>query len=135
MKKRLISLITALSLILCAVAPISVTAASPYESAVTLSNVAASDWMSAIRGETKLTEITIPGTHDSCARKFKNDAFVSSAAKCQALNIPQQLDAGIRFLDIRCEVDPSTYSVWTVHRSVECWDGNEYFFLDFVFKF
>ena len=135
MKKRLISLITALSLILCAVAPISVKAASPYESAVTLSNVAASDWMSAIRGETKLTEITIPGTHDSCARKFKNDAFVSSMAKCQALNIPQQLDAGIRFLDIRCEVDPSTYSVWTVHGSADCWDGDEYFFLDFVFQF
>jgi len=134
MKRRIISLITALALTALIWAPLSVTAASQYETAVTLGNVASYEWMKAIRGETKLTEITIPGTHDSCARKFNNDWLVSSTAKCQSLNIPGQLDAGIRYLDIRCEVDSSTYSVKTVHGSADCWDGDDYYYLDFVFQ-
>lgn len=134
MNKRIISLLTVLTLIAALLQPIGIIAASPYETAVTLNNVASYEWMKAIRGETKLTEITIPGTHDSCARKFNNDWIVSGTAKCQSLNIPSQLDAGIRFLDVRCEVDPSTYSVRTVHGSADCWDGDDYYYLDFVFQ-
>lgn len=139
MKKRLLSLFLSFVLVLTAAlsAPFSAAAASSTEQAVLLSSVATSDWMSAIRGETKLTEITIPGTHDSCARKFANeDAFgiTSGIAKCQSLNITEQLNAGIRYLDIRCEVDSSTYSIKTVHGSVDCWNGNDYYYLDYVFQ-
>ena len=134
MKRRIISLITVMTLVFSIWAPLCATAASQYETAVTLNNISASEWMKAIRGETKLTEITIPGTHDSCARKFNNDWLVSSTAKCQSLNITEQLNAGIRFLDIRCEVDSSTYSVKTVHGSADCWDGDTYYYLDFVFQ-
>ena len=134
MKRKITSLIIVFSLLFSLLTTIGVTAASEYETAVTLDNVASYEWMKAIRGETKLTEITIPGTHDSCARKFNNDWIVSGTAKCQSLNIPGQLDAGIRFLDIRCEVDSSTHSVWTVHGSADCWDGDDYYWLDFVFQ-
>ncbi len=139
MKRKVLSLILSAALLLSAAfsAPFSSAAASPLETATSLSTVAASDWMSAIRGETKLTEITIPGTHDSCARKFANEdifGITSGVAKCQSLNITEQLNAGIRFLDIRCEVDSSTYSIKTVHGSVDCWNGNDYYYLDFVFQ-
>lgn len=139
MHKRLAAVLLSLTILITAVCPCGapVFAASSYETATLLSEVATSDWMSAIRGETKLTEITIPGTHDSCARKFANeDAFgiMSGIAKCQSLNITEQLNAGIRFLDIRCEVDSSTYSIKTVHGSVDCWNGNDYYYLDFVFQ-
>ncbi len=134
MKKRIISFLTAISLIVALLSPLRIGASSLYESAVTLENVSSSEWMKAIRGETFLTEITIPGTHDSCARKFDNDWLVSSTAKCQSLNITEQLNVGVRFLDIRCEVDSSTYSVKTVHGSADCWDGNDYYYLDFVFQ-
>ena len=132
MKKKIISLVLTLILILTLVPPIGIGAASQYETAVTLENVPTYEWMKAIRGETKLTEITIPGTHDSCARKFSN-SVVTSVAKCQSMNIPEQLNAGIRFLDVRCECD-SNHSVKTVHGSADCWDGNDYYYLDFVFQ-
>lgn len=103
-----------------------------------LAEVSSSDWMSVILDGTKLTEITIPGTHDSCARKFKTNVFTEAAinavSKCQSLNITEQLNAGIRWLDVRCEVDASTYSVKTVHGSTDCWNGDDYYYLDYVFQ-
>ena len=134
--KRLLSLCFALLLALSVLPPMTATAVSAGQ-AVTLDSVALSDWMSAIRGETNITELTVPGTHDSCARKFANEdifGFTSRIAKCQSLNITEQLNAGVRFLDIRCEVDSSTHSVKTVHGSVDCWNGNDYYYLDFLFR-
>lgn len=55
-------------------------------------------WMSNIPDETLLSNITIPGTHDSCATS--NIPFV----RTQYLSITKQLEAGIRFLDLRCRV-------------------------------
>lgn len=56
------------------------------------------NWMGSIANERNLAAISIPGTHDSGAR-FEP---IGGTAKCQDLTIAQQLDAGIRFLDIRC---------------------------------
>ncbi|KAK7743164.1 hypothetical protein SLS53_004249 [Cytospora paraplurivora] len=52
-------------------------------------------WMGAIDDDKWLSNITIPGTHDSCARS--NVPFV----RTQYLSIAQQLALGIRFLDLR----------------------------------
>ena len=58
------------------------------------------DWMSAIDDETKINAISIPGTHDSCALYEPID----SVAKCQDYTVADQLDMGVRFLDLRCFV-------------------------------
>lgn len=131
--KRLLTVLLALLLAMTTLSPLTVNAAAPGEQAVALESVSLSNWMSAIRGETNITEITVPGTHDSCARKFKQ-SYVDFIAKCQSLNITEQLNAGVRFLDVRCEVDSSTHSVKTVHGSVDCWNGNDYYYLDFLFQ-
>ena len=55
------------------------------------------DWMAALPDETPLSDIVLPGTHDS-ATQYVQLAFFS---KCQSLSIAQQLDAGFRYLDIR----------------------------------
>lgn len=55
-------------------------------------------WMTGIADNTSIARITIPGTHDSGAR-FEP---VAGTAKCQNLTIAEQLEAGVRFLDIRC---------------------------------
>jgi hypothetical protein len=60
------------------------------------SPLAPKDWMDSIPDQKKLSEITIPGTHDSCTFK------ASPISKCQNLPLPEQLEAGIRFIDIRC---------------------------------
>lgn len=56
------------------------------------------DWMSRLDGNLTLAQINIPGSHNSCAlhEPFKG------TARCQSLTIAEQLNAGVRFLDIRC---------------------------------
>ena len=55
------------------------------------------DWMARLPDDISISEITLPGTHDS-ATQFVQLGFVT---KCQSLSIAQQLDAGCRYLDIR----------------------------------
>lgn len=52
-------------------------------------------WMGSVVDETWVSGMTIPGTHDSCARS--NVPFV----RTQYLSITQQLALGIRFFDLR----------------------------------
>ncbi|KAF8863867.1 phosphatidylinositol-specific phospholipase [Acephala macrosclerotiorum] len=57
-----------------------------------------SSWMGSIPDDTLLSDITVPGTHDTCARS--NVPFV----RTQYLNVTKQMEAGLRFLDLRCRV-------------------------------
>lgn len=59
-----------------------------------------SSWMGEIPDDTLLSDITIPGTHDTCARS--NVPFV----RTQYLSVAKQMEAGLRFLDLRCRVHP-----------------------------
>ena len=58
-----------------------------------------SAWMSRLSDDAKLSELSLPGTHDSGALY---DGLSFRFAKCQAWQLADQLSAGIRFLDIRC---------------------------------
>lgn len=58
-----------------------------------------SNWMSAVDGSKKITQINMPATHDSATRNV--DAALTS--KTQKLAITEQLYAGVRFLDIRAK--------------------------------
>jgi 1-phosphatidylinositol phosphodiesterase len=55
--------------------------------------------MGGLANETPLSALTIPGTHDSCAKS--SIPFV----RTQYLSITKQMEAGLRFLDLRCRVD------------------------------
>ena len=59
------------------------------------------DWMAGLADDLPLSEIVLPGTHDSATR-FVQLAFFS---KCQGKDIAGQLEAGYRYLDIRLGVD------------------------------
>ncbi|KUH47360.1 hypothetical protein [Mycoplasmopsis meleagridis] len=61
------------------------------------------DWMKNVDSSKKLSELSIPGTHDSAMWDYKGVAglFGSSWALTQSKNFSQQLIAGIRFFDIR----------------------------------
>lgn len=72
-----------------------------------------SNWMANIADSTKLTALSIPGTHNAGAR-FEQ---ISHTAKCQELTIEEQLNAGIRFLDLRCRHTNNTFSIY--HGSVD----------------
>ena len=59
------------------------------------------NWMAGLSDDLLLSEITIPGTHDS-ATKYVQLAFFS---KCQSKTIGGQLESGYRYLDIRLGAD------------------------------
>lgn len=60
---------------------------------------AGNNWMAEVDGEKYLYELSIPGTHDSGAL---HEAWYEIGVQCQSLTIPEQLNAGVRYLDIRC---------------------------------
>ncbi|MEU8837984.1 phosphatidylinositol-specific phospholipase C [Streptomyces roseus] len=63
------------------------------------------DWMAGLGDATALQRMTIPGTHDSGATK--GGLYVA----CQNTSIAQQLDSGIRFLDVRCRVTGGSFAI------------------------
>lgn len=59
------------------------------------SDVGHESWMSRLPNNTRINQISMPGTHDSTAR-FGSDQYV-----CQSLSLEDQLSMGVRFFDIR----------------------------------
>ncbi|MBR0508090.1 MAG: phosphatidylinositol-specific phospholipase C domain-containing protein [Clostridia bacterium] len=55
------------------------------------------DWMAKLDDGMYLSDVVLPGTHDSATKNVQL-AFIT---KCQALTIGEQLEAGFRYLDIR----------------------------------
>jgi 1-phosphatidylinositol phosphodiesterase len=92
-----------------ALAP-AVTLARPVVAGADEPPIDLSRWMARLADDAPLSGITIPGTHDSGAR-FGGVApvvdFVTALwVQCQNWTVTQQLNAGIRFLDVRCHAEP-----------------------------
>ncbi|XP_028837283.1 uncharacterized protein LOC114790990 [Denticeps clupeoides] len=61
-------------------------------------------WMSSVENSKVISELTIPGTHDTMA------LYGGPAAECQAWSLEDQLRAGIRYLDLRVfSIDDKLY--------------------------
>ncbi|MFF5767994.1 phosphatidylinositol-specific phospholipase C [Streptomyces tanashiensis] len=69
------------------------------------SAVDARAWMGTHGDGTDLRRLTIPGTHDSGAR------YGGAWSECQNTTIAQQLDSGVRFLDVRCRVTGGSFAI------------------------
>lgn len=67
-------------------------------------------WMKLIDENKFLSQINIPGTHDSGTYNF-NKVIVSNYVTTQNLSIRGQLDHGIRFLDIRCRHFNNSFTI------------------------
>ncbi len=59
------------------------------------------DWMSRVDGEAKISEISIPGTHDSATQYIWPSYFL----QCQDTDFSTMLENGYRYLDIRLSLD------------------------------
>ncbi|MBO4534753.1 MAG: hypothetical protein J5755_02320, partial [Clostridia bacterium] len=57
-----------------------------------------SAWMNDLSSGTLLSDISMPGSHDSGALR---SGGIYEFSNCQDLTIPKQLASGVRFLDIR----------------------------------
>lgn len=60
-----------------------------------------SNWMNGVNDATLIKDMNIPGTHDTMALRSIGDL----AGKCQSLSLEEQLKIGVRFLDIRLQLD------------------------------
>ncbi|PTT23741.1 phosphatidylinositol diacylglycerol-lyase [Chryseobacterium sp. HMWF028] len=74
-----------------------------------LAPIEMNSWMSGLQDNISLSKISIPGTHDSGARV--DAPVVSGTAKTQNLSIAEQLNAGVRFLDIRCRHIDNSFAI------------------------
>ena len=83
------------------------------------------DWMKNIPSDYLISNINLPGTHNSCAQ-FINFRLIS---KCQNKNIFDQLSMGIRFLDIRLKFDgESIGTIIEIHGTGSLHHGGGYYY-------
>jgi 1-phosphatidylinositol phosphodiesterase len=91
------------------------------------SSVKLDSWMSKLKNEIPLSALSIPGTHNS---PTYHTALPS--VRCQAVGVKDQLNNGVRFLDIRVQPenpdDPSKDRLILVHSAFPIsLTGNKYF--------
>ena len=67
------------------------------------------DWMSSLRDDTPLLDLSLPGTHDSATGNL--GSFATEIVRTQSLPLDQQLDAGVRVLDIRCWAEHNGFTM------------------------
>ncbi|MBV4505124.1 phosphatidylinositol-specific phospholipase C [Pseudomonas sp. BW13M1] len=60
-----------------------------------------STWMKSIRDDVRLSEMALPGTHDSATFDLSLFPVVNEVVSTQALSFDEQLKYGIRVLDLR----------------------------------
>ncbi|MED1304108.1 phosphatidylinositol-specific phospholipase C domain-containing protein, partial [Bacillus pacificus] len=63
------------------------------------------NWMAQISDNSTFSDLSLPGTHNTMAR------FGGDITKCQTMTLATQLNAGIRFLDIRCRHIENVFAI------------------------
>ncbi|MFD5505006.1 phosphatidylinositol-specific phospholipase C domain-containing protein [Streptomyces sp. NPDC127061] len=69
-------------------------------------------WMSRIPDTVRLSDMSIPGSHETCA---KHDDTAFGFARCQAQDLEWQLNNGVRFVDIRCYYGSTNTAPFTIY--------------------
>ena len=71
------------------------------------------DWMKNLNDTTALRDVNMPGSHDTMALY----SIANLAGQCQSLSLKDQLNLGVRFLDIRLKRDNNQLKV--VHGAID----------------
>jgi len=82
------------ALLICMVLSVLAGIAAPPAMAA---NISSTDWMETVPDETKLSNMSIPGTHDSCTQHVD----MRYIFQCQDASVATQLKYGYRYLDMR----------------------------------
>ena len=69
-----------------------------WSQCLTTSSISTNKWMSRIDSDVHLSELSIPGSHESCA------TIAVPWVQCQHMSIADQLNSGVRYFDFRCGV-------------------------------
>ncbi|KAI0125789.1 phosphatidylinositol-specific phospholipase C [Xylariales sp. AK1849] len=80
-------------------------------------------WMRELRDDYPLSALSIPGTHNS-----PTCHVALPSVRCQAVNVREQLDNGVRFFDVRVQTNPDNSDLVLVHSAFPIsLTGNKYF--------
>ncbi|ETS87512.1 hypothetical protein PFICI_01340 [Pestalotiopsis fici W106-1] len=80
-------------------------------------------WMRELRDDWPLAALSIPGTHNS-----PTCHVALPSVRCQAVNVREQLDNGVRFFDIRVQTNPDNSDLILVHSAFPIsLTGSKYF--------
>ena len=79
-----------------------------------MENITSRNWMKNLSDSALVTDLNIPGTHDSGTGRVT--VFTEGYAKCQSKSITEQLNCGIRYLDLRINEKGLIN-----HGGVSCW--------------
>lgn len=77
------------------------------------------EWMKNIPDSNLISELNIPGTHDTCARFIR----LSHITQCQDKSVTQQLNMGIRFIDLRVRLHRKRLVL--VHGIATCYEDKK----------
>lgn len=115
--KKILAIMLVVAFLFGSTLPVS--AQSFSTNSLLTTSVSGHNWMSGISDSTALTDITMPGTHDSGTRNVDLPAW----SKTQTLFITEQLNIGVRYFDLRLEhVSDVYYNAQIVHGSSNCWN-------------
>lgn len=67
-------------------------------------------WLKNLNDNLALSEISLPGTHDTMTYTAKQ-IDGAGLVKCQSYDLATQLNAGIRYIDIRCRVTDGSFAI------------------------
>ena len=95
--KRLLHLLWIIPLLIVLVFVVTMYLIPALENVDRTPKAGSEDWMKALPDDMPLSDVVLPGTHDSATKNVQLAYF----SKCQALTIGEQLQAGFRYLDIR----------------------------------
>ena len=116
---RILAIVLAVVLVFTSAVPIS--AQSFSTNSLLTTDVGPKNWMQGIKDNTSLSDITIPGTHDSGTQNVDLPIW----SKTQTLSVAEQLNIGIRYFDLRLEhVSDVYYNAQIVHGSSNCWNAS-----------
>lgn len=91
-------------------------------------NIKLHSWLANIDDENYINKINIPGSHDTAA----TFVALSYKTKCQNLTTPDQLNTGIRYLDVR--LNDSKEKMFLCHGPISCLkpDRTTYYYEDLL---
>ncbi len=108
---RVFSIAARAALLLCVVAPVVAQHTAWYsrtDAPREWSRELGRRWMSCLDDARVLSEVSIPGTHDTGTRNGGGLGM----AQCQSWTLRDQLEAGIRWVDIRCRHDRDAFRIF-----------------------
>lgn len=115
MKKLIAILLTFVLLLGCI--PVAFAASNTaywHETKAVATSAYLKSWMSGIPDHTPVSDISIPGTHDTMA--YSGGVLIKDIVRTQTMTLEQQLNSGIRFVDIRAAYKTTRFDLY--HGSV-----------------